>query len=125
MSKDPFEKLFADFRKDIDKYTKNTPKIFEYVAKLGAVKFVKVAKKITKDEKLVDTGYYRRNWYADATGEIVYCENSVDYASHLEWGTKKNGKERIKGRFVGHQAIEKAQYYCLEELQKALDSLTK
>jgi len=125
LPKDAFEKLFSDFRKDIDKYTKDTPKIFEKTAKKGAIKFVNTAKKLTDEEKLVNTGNYKRNWYADATGEEVYCENSAEYASHLEWGHKTRNGGRVKGHFVGQRAIDEAQFYCLEQLQDELDKLIK
>lgn len=119
--------MFGDFRKDLEKYTKDTPKIFEHVAERGAIEFVNQAKEITDREKLVDTGNYKRNWYAESINtnynNIVYCENSVEYASHLEWGHKLRNGKRVKGKFVGQQAIDEAQYYCVQLLQKALDKL--
>ncbi|MCM1338910.1 MAG: HK97 gp10 family phage protein [Muribaculaceae bacterium] len=121
--------MFDEFRKDLEKYSKKTPAIFERVAKKGAVHFVNTAKEITDREKLVDTSYYRRNWFADATTSgninLIYCENAVNYASHLEYGHKLQNGKRVKGKFVGQQAFDEARYYCVQQLQKALDSLMK
>lgn len=121
--------MYDKFRKDLEKYSKDTSKIFENVAKKGAIEFVNQAKKLTAQEKLVDTGYYRRNWYADAMtyGDInvVYCENSVEYASYLEDGHKLRNGKRWPGRKIGQRAIEKTEVYCIDLLQKEIDKLLK
>lgn len=119
--------MFGEFRRDLEKYTKETPKIFEKTAKYGARKFVNEAKDLTDKEGLVDTGNYERNWFADAETlgniNIVNCENNVDYASHLEWGHKLRNGERYKGHFIGQRAMDEAEFKCLEKLQDELDKI--
>ncbi|MBS4760953.1 MAG: HK97 gp10 family phage protein [Clostridium sp.] len=121
-----FEQYYAKMRNIEDV----VPSIFEKVAKKSGIKIVNEAKDKTDQEKLVDTGAYKRAWHADI-GEIkqkfwvVRCLNSMDYASHLEFGHKlKNGK-RWKGRFVGKYALEKTLEFAHKELEKELGSLYK
>lgn len=110
--------------KKLKELGQDVPKIFENAAQKGAIKFVNVAKDITDEEGLVKTGNYKRNWYADATTvgdkHIIYCENSADYASHLEEGHKTTSGGRVKGYFVGRRAIDKAFSYCIDLLDKAI-----
>lgn len=106
------------------------PSIFEKVAKKAGIKFVNEAKEKTDKEGLVDTGAYKRSWHADI-GEIkqkfwvIRGLNSMDYASHLEWGHKTRNGGKTKGFFVGKYALKKAKEYAHKELQKELGSLYK
>ncbi len=121
--------MFDEYFNKLKELKQDAPKIFERTAIKGAVEFVNAAKKITDEEDLVDTGNYKRNWYADATTvgdkHIIYCENSVDYASHLEEGHKTLSGGRVKGHFVGRRAIDKAFSYCVDLLDKAIASAMK
>lgn len=121
---------FDDYAKKIAKLGGNVPKIFKRVAKKSAVKFVNEAKSKTAKEGLVDTGAYRDHWDAEAEEVLpktyrVICTNSMDYASHLEFGHKLRNGGRWKGRFVGKYALEKAREYAHEELKNELGSLYK
>lgn len=120
--------MFDDYAKKLKNIGANVPKVFKKVAKLGANKFRNEAVKITDREKLVDTGNYRRNW----NGEAIEPEqgvygiagiNTVDYASHLEYGHKLRNGGRWKGRFVGREALEETEFYCLEQLDKTFEKL--
>ena len=53
--------MFEDYAKKLEAIEANTSKIFEKVAKKGAIKFVKEAKERTDKEGLVDTGNYKRS----------------------------------------------------------------
>ena len=118
--------MFDKYAEKLKKVQADVPAIFKKVAGKAAIKFVNTAKKLTDDEGLVDTGNYRRNWNAqriepqvDTYG--VFCQNSADYASHLEYGHKlKNGK-MWKGRFVGQRTLDETHFYCLEQLDDELD----
>lgn len=97
------------------------PKIFKNVALRGAKFAENTAKEITDREKLVDTGNYRRNWFAERIEPEegtygIQLENSVEYASYLEDGTGK-----IRGRKVGRQTIFETRYKCIQMLSDALD----
>ena len=114
--------MFDEYAKKFEELGENVPKIFKKVAKKGAIKFVNEAKTKTKQEGLVDTGYYRDNWTAEAIEpqENVYGvmgQNIAEYASHLEWGTGRG----IKGRFVGRLSLEETNYYCIQELDKEFE----
>lgn len=118
--------MFDEYAKKLKSVQANVPAVFKKVAGKAAIKFVDTAKKLTNDEGLVDTGNYRRNWHAERIEPQVdtygvLCLNSVEYASHLEYGHKlKNGK-MWKGRFVGQRAIDEAHFYCLELLEDELE----
>lgn len=103
---------------------KDVPQVFDIAAKKSAIQFVKAAKDITDEEGLVDTGNYKRNWYADATvignEHVIYCENSAEYASHLEEGHKLKNGGRYRGRFVGRRALDKAFSFCIDFLDKEI-----
>ena len=122
-------KNFEQFNKDMHETEGVIPQIFEKVAKKGAIKFVNEAKNITDKEKLVDTGSYKRNWTGDIANPgkkfwTIKGFNPMSYASHLEYGHKIKGSgRRFKGRFVGTQAIKKAEEFAIEELKKELGSL--
>jgi hypothetical protein len=118
--------LFDEYAEKLKKITDEVPAIFKKVAKRGAIKFVNTAKKRTDDEHLVDTGNYKRNWFAEQIEPLpdtygVVCENNVEYASFLERGTGRG----IKGRFVGELSLNDARFFCLEELDKKLDKSYK
>lgn len=125
----PKNNAFESFRKDFEKMSADSSKIFKKVTKKGAIKFVNEAKKLTDNEKLVDTGNYRRNWSAETINEedinTITCENNADYASHLEYGHKTRNGGRARGYFVGDRAVAEARFYCLEQLQKELEKLYK
>lgn len=83
--------MFDEYAKKFEELGENVPKIFKKVAKKGAINFVNEAKKITKQEGLVDTGYYRDNWGAEVIEPEknkfgILGQNSAEYASHLEEG---------------------------------------
>lgn len=125
-------KNFEEFTKKMQEIEGVIPEKFLKVAKKAGIKFVNEAKNLTDEEKLVDTGNYKRNWHADigviGNGKafIVKCQNPVEYANHLEWGHKIHGTDRkTKGRFVGKQSLEKAQEYAIEELKNELGDLFK
>lgn len=88
--------MFDEYAKKLEELQQDVPKIFEKVAKKGAIKFVKEAKKLTDAEALVDTGAYKRNWNArdfivagstsNGFAYAVECNNNMEYASFLEEG---------------------------------------
>ena len=118
--------MFDSYLKKLNAIQANTPKIYKTVALKGAKFAENTAKQITDQEKLVDTGNYRRNWNAEriepekGTYGIV-LENSADYASHLEQGHKIKGGGRYKGKFVGRRTLDDTHFYCLEQLDKAFE----
>lgn len=120
--------MFDNYAEKLKKIGANVPAVFKRVAKLGAVKFRNEAVKITDKEKLVDTGNYKRNWTAEAIepqNDVygIVGGNTVNYASHLEYGHKLRNGGRWKGRFVGRQAFDETEFYCLEQLDKAFEKL--
>lgn len=121
-------KNFEQFNNAMHETEGVVPQIFEKVVKKAAIKFVNEAKNITDDEKLVDTGAYKRNWTGDVANTakkywVVKGFNPMNYASHLEYGHKLANGGRWKGRFVGTKAIEKAEEFAIEELKKELGNL--
>ena len=123
-------KNFEQFNQSMRETEGVIPEIFEKVAKKAAIKFVNEAKDLTDKEKLVDTGSYKRNWTGDVAKPakkfwVVKGYNPVNYASHLEYGHKLRNGTRWKGRFVGTQAIKKAEEFAVEQLKKELGSLFK
>lgn len=121
---------FDDFAKKLKELEQDVPKIFERTAKKGAIKFVNEAKERTDKEKLVDTGAYRRNWEAKAIEPLpdtygVECKNNMEYASFLEYGHRLRDGKRWKGRFVGELSMREAEYYCVQELDKAIEKAMK
>lgn len=82
---------FDEYAKKLKELNKNTPEIFEDVAKKGAKYFRGEAIRLTNKEKKVDTGNYKRNWNAKS-GQIlpetyaIEASNNVEYASHIEQG---------------------------------------
>lgn len=120
--------MFDEYAKKLKDIQANVPAVFERIAKQGAVKARNEAVKITDKEKLVDTGAYKRNWHAEgvevATDTYgVTLINSMEYASHLEYGHKLRNGKRWKGRFVGRQAIDETRYYCLVKLDDMFQKL--
>lgn len=118
--------MFDEYAKKLKELQEDVPKIFERVAKKGAIKFVNEAKKRTDKEHLVDTGNYKRSWSAEVIEPLpeiygVQCVNTAEYASFLERGTGKG----IKGRFVGKLSMEDAEFYCIEQLETALKKAYK
>ena len=118
--------MFDEYEEKLKKLGKDIPEVFKKVAKRGSKKFVNVAKDRTDKEHLVDTGNYKRNWNAEQIEPLpdtygVKCENPVEYASFLEYGTKRG----IKGRFVGKLSLEDARFFCLEELETTLEKAFK
>ena len=82
--------MFDEYRKKLEDIGANSDKVFKRVAKQGAKFFQKEAVRLTDQEKLVDTGTYKRNWEAVAFeldgdyGIVGY--NGIEYASFLEDG---------------------------------------
>lgn len=122
--------MFNEYKKRLEDLQADVPKIFEKVAKKGAIKFVNEAKDRTDKEALVDTGAYRRNWQAKAIEPLpdvygVECTNNMEYASHLEYGHKLRNGKRWKGRFVGELSMKEAEYYCIQQLEKEIEKAFK
>ena len=122
--------MFNEYKKRLEDLQADVPKIFEKVAKKGAIKFVNEAKDRTDKEALVDTGAYRRNWQAKAIEPLpdvygVECTNNMEYASHLEYGHKLRNGKRWKGRFVGELSMKEAEYYCIQQLEKQIEKAFK
>ena len=120
--------MFDEYAKKLKDIKANVPAVFQKVAKLGAVKARNEAVKIADEEKLVDTGAYKRNWHAEGVEVAndtygVTLINSMDYASHLEWGHKLRNGKRWKGKFVGRRAIDETRYYCLQKLDDMFEKL--
>lgn len=120
--------MFDEYAKKLKDIKANVPEVFKKVAKQGAVKARNEAVKITDEEKLVDTGAYKRNWHAEDVEVAndtygVTLINSMEYASHLEWGHKLRNGKRWKGKFVGRRAIDETRYYCLQKLDDMFDKL--
>lgn len=119
---------FARFNKDMQKATGYIGQMFEEVAQLAGINFVNNAKTISKQEGLVDTGNYRRNWSTDIAvignkWKIVGF-NPIEYSSFLEYGHRiKGSSKRWKGKFVGTISIRKAQEYAVNELKKRLGDM--
>ena len=122
-------KNFEQFNQIMHETEGVVPQIFEKVAKKDAIKFVNEAKDITDKEKLVDTGAYKRNWTGDIGNPakkfwVVKGYNPMNYASFLEYGHKIRGTaKKYKGKFVGTNAIKKAEEFAVEELKKQLGDL--
>lgn len=119
---------FDDFEKRLKAMGENSEKVFESAAKKAAIHFRNTAIKYTDEEKLVDTGNYRRNWNAEVfeASKDTYgiaCSNSVEYASFLEEGHKLRNGKRWKGKFVGRNSIEDTRATLLIELDKEIDIL--
>jgi hypothetical protein len=120
--------MFDEYAEKLKSIGANVPKVFETVAKKAAVHFVNTAKKITNDEKLVDTGTYRRNWNAKQieVEQNIYgiaCSNLVEYASHLEYGHRLRNGKRWQGRFVGRRALDDTHFYCIEQIDDSFEKL--
>jgi hypothetical protein len=122
--------LFDEYAKKLKELEQDVPKIFKKVAKKGAIKFVNEAQDRTDREGLVDTGAYKRNWQAKPIEPMpdvygVECQNNMEYASFLEYGHRTRGNTKVKGRFVGELSIRETEYYCVQELEKALEKAYK
>lgn len=119
--------MFNEYRKKLEDIGANSDKVFKRVAKQGAKFFQKEAVRLTDQEKLVDTGNYRRNWtgeQAEIEGEqAIIGANPVEYASFLEEGHKLRNGKRWKGRFVGRRAMDELRYYCIKRLDDLFDKL--
>lgn len=121
--------MFDDYAKKLEELGADVPKIFERVAKKGAIKFREEAIKKTDLEGLVDTGNYKRNWNGkairlDENTVGIVGSNNVEYASHLEYGHRMRNGKIWKGKFVGDRALQEINYFCIKQLdnewQKAL-----
>lgn len=119
--------MFDEYRKKLEDIGANSDKVFKKVAKQGAKFFEKEAVRLTDQEKLVDTGTYRRNWtgeQAEIEGEqAIIGANPIEYASFLEEGHKLRNGKRWKGRFVGRRAMDELRYYCIKRLDDLFDKL--
>lgn len=117
---------FKDYAKKLEALGENVPKVFKSVAKRGAVHAENTAKRLTDQEKLVDTGAYRRNWNAEGVEleKDVYAitlQNSMDYASHLEQGHRLRNGKRWQGRFVGARTLSDTEGEVILTLQEEID----
>ena len=122
--------MFDSYAKKLEALKADVPKIFEKVAKKGAIKFVNTAQNRTDKEGLVDTGYYKRNWQAQAIEPMpdtygILVSNNAEYASFLEYGHKLRNGKRWKGRFIGDLSLGDTEFYCLEQLDKELEKAIK
>ena len=119
--------MFDEYRKKLEDIGANSDKVFKRVAKQGAVFFQKEAVRLTDQEKLVDTGTYKRNWtgeQAEIEGEqAIIGANPIEYASFLEEGHKLRNGKRWKGRFVGRRAMDETRYYVIKKLDDTFDKL--
>lgn len=74
----------------------DAPKIMGNIAVGEGLYAVKQARLICKNDKIVNTGTYRRNWKCDTSAKrsgkkyIVRFYNPIDYASHLEYGFRSH-----------------------------------
>ena len=120
--------MFEEYSKKLEAIGEDAPKVFELVAKKGAVFARNEAVNRTDKERLVDTGNYKRGWNAEKIEpqENVYgvrLENNVEYASYLEDGHKLRNGKRWKGRKVGAMSLQEARYYCIQQLDKLFEKL--
>ena len=119
--------MFDEYRKKLEDIGANSDKVFKKVAKEGAKFFQKEAVRLTDQEKLVDTGTYKRNWVgeqAEIEGEqAIIGVNPIEYASFLEEGHKLRNGKRWRGRFVGRRAMDELRYYCIKRLDDLFDKL--
>ena len=119
--------MFDEYRKKLEDIGANSDKVFKKVAKQGAIFFQKEAVRLTDQEKLVDTGTYRRNWtgeQAEIEGEqAIIGANPIEYASFLEEGHKLRNGKRWRGRFVRRRAMDELRYYCIKRLDDLFDKL--
>lgn len=118
--------MFDDYAKRLEKLGADVPKIFKMVAKKGAIHAENTAKRMTTEEKLVDTGAYRRNWNGesvelDKTTHGITLQNNMEYASHLEWGHKLRNGKHWKGRFVGKKTMNDTEGWAILELRNEID----
>lgn len=122
--------MFDEYAKKLKELGEDVPKIFKQVAKRGAKKFVNEAQNITDEERLVDTGYYKRNWVAkefEASPDVeaIEVKNNAEYASFLEYGHRLRNGARWQGKFVGRRALDETRYYCVQQLDKAFEKAFK
>lgn len=119
--------MFDEYRKKLEEIGANSDKVFKRVAKDGSKFFEKEAVRLTDQEQLVDIGNYKRNWTGEQTeieGEqAIIGVNSVEYASHLEYGHKLRNGKRWSGRFVGRRSMDSTRYYCIKRLDDLYDKL--
>lgn len=121
--------MFDEYLKKLESIEANVPKVFKTIAKKGAIHARNEAVKLTDQERLVDTGNYRRNWNGEAIEpqkEVygIILENGVEYASFLEDGHKLRNGKRWKGRKVGERALQyETRFYCLDLLNKMFEKL--
>lgn len=124
-------KNFEQFQSKIDKIEGLVPETFAKVAKKAGIKFVNEAKELTDEEKLVDTGAYKRNWTSDigiignAKAFAVKCYNPMMYASFLEYGHKTLSGGRVEGKFVGTRSRKEAEEFAVEKLKNEFGDLYK
>lgn len=83
--------MFEDYAKKLKDLEADVPNTFKSVALWGAKHAENTAKNITDKEEAVDTGNYKRNWFADRIEPQkdiygIVVENNAEYASFLEDG---------------------------------------
>lgn len=118
--------MFDQYAAKLKQYQADVPKVFKKVARKTAIKAENTAKEFTDKEGLVDTGAYKGAWEAKSQElekgtYAVFLNNSMDYASHLEFGHALRNGRRWKGRFVGRNTLDETHFYALEQLDKELE----
>lgn len=89
---EPFERYARNFQTLV----KMMPELMEQLAVGEGVHAVSEAKRICKQEDIVNTGNYRNSWQSDKkavrNGHVysVRVSNNSDYATHLEYGFRSH-----------------------------------
>jgi len=87
---------------------KGVPDIMEEIAVGEGVYAVKQARRICKNNFIINNGDYRQNWKSDNKAKrsgkryIVRFYNPLDYASHLEYGFRSHF---VPGHWEGHTFV--------------------
>ena len=114
--------MFDQYAAKLKQYQADVPKVFKKVARKTAIKAENTAKELTDKEGLVDKGAWEaHSQELEKETYAVYLNNSMDYASHLEFGHALRNGGRWKGRFVGRNTLDEVQFYALEQLDKELE----
>lgn len=105
---------------------------------------VKQAKKICKDEDIIDTGNYRRSFHTDPAPVVtpqnarIDVHNGADYASHLEYGhlvvsrgggslharrrAAMLGGRFVRGKYVLTRAIQRTKETQAHRISRKLEA---
>lgn len=104
--------MFDQYAAKLKQYQADVPKVFKKVARKTAIKAENTAKEFTDKEGLVDTGAYKGAWEAHSQElekgiYAVYLNNSMDYASHLEFGHKVRKKTKLTTKIKSNKKIRR------------------